>query len=148
MRKMIDIPPIWGAGFWAAIFLWSETVTLVSGPGALSAAGAALIVLGLGFILWSAAQYLGRDTPIEPHHTPRTLIATGPYRLVRHPIYRGLLWATLGFAIFRGEMTGLIFPGLYALVLYRRFVLPEERALEEAFGDEYRAWARTVRARL
>jgi protein-S-isoprenylcysteine O-methyltransferase Ste14 len=61
--------------------------------------GLLMVVLGLAFAVWARA-HLGRNwsgtvTVKEDHE----LIRTGPYGIVRHPIYTGLLFAILGSAV-------------------------------------------------
>ncbi len=70
--------------------------------------GTALVVAGLGFAV-AARAYLGRNwsgtVTLKQGHE---LIRTGPYRLVRHPIYTGMLLAFVGTAMARGDVRGLI----------------------------------------
>jgi Putative protein-S-isoprenylcysteine methyltransferase len=145
----LDLPPVWGALFWAAIWLWSVTMpSWAPVPDVLRPVGYAVAAGGIGFALWALQQFRGRDTPVEPKREPRALVTTGPYRLTRNPMYRGLVWVTIGYVLIRGEFTALLLAALYAWVLNRRFIVPEERALEAAFGADFRDWAERVRARL
>lgn len=144
----LDLPPVWGALHWAAIWIWSESMTLAPVPEALRPVGYAIAGAGALWGVWALAQFRGRDTPVEPNRAPRALVATGPYRLTRHPMYRGLVWLTLGFVLIRGDFSALPLAALYGWVLTRRFIAPEERALQAAFGEDFRAWAASVRARL
>ena len=73
------------------------------------------------------------------------LIRTGPYRLVRHPIYTAMIGMFLGTAIVSGELHGLMAVAL-CVIAYARKIRMEERGLREAFGkayDDYRrdTWA-------
>jgi protein-S-isoprenylcysteine O-methyltransferase Ste14 len=73
------------------------------------------------------------------------LIRTGPYRLVRHPIYAAMIGMYLGTAIVSGEVHGLIAVALCVIAYWRKTRM-EERGLQEVFGpayDEYRraSWA-------
>lgn len=144
----IDLPPVWGALHWGAIWLWSETMNLAPVPEALRPVGYAIGAAGALWGVWALAQFRGRGTPVEPGRTPRALVTTGPYRLTRNPMYRGLVWLTLGFVLIRGDLSALPLAALYAWVLSVRFIEPEERALEAAFGEAFRVWAASVRARL
>ena len=65
----------------------------------LAAVGLALFGLGLGLAIWARVQ-LGRNwgTPMTQKNEPE-LVTSGPYRLVRHPIYSGILAATIGTAV-------------------------------------------------
>jgi protein-S-isoprenylcysteine O-methyltransferase Ste14 len=61
--------------------------------------GLSLFALGLGFAIW-ARVHIGRNwgTPMSQKDEPE-LVTSGPYRLVRHPIYAGILVAGVGTAV-------------------------------------------------
>jgi protein-S-isoprenylcysteine O-methyltransferase Ste14 len=61
--------------------------------------GTLIVVAGLGFAVW-ARVHLGRNwgMPMSQKEEPE-LVTSGPYRLVRHPIYTGLLTAVVGTAL-------------------------------------------------
>jgi protein-S-isoprenylcysteine O-methyltransferase Ste14 len=107
--------------------------------------GLALTLAGLGFALW-ARFFLGRNwsgaiTVKEDHQ----LIRTGPYAVVRHPIYSGFLLGLLGTAIALGQVRDFI--GLVmAAIGWRLKSLVEERFMTEQFGDEYTAYKQDVKA--
>ena len=73
------------------------------------------------------------------------LIRSGPYALVRHPIYAGLLMAFVGTALARGEWRGLIAVALVFVALWRKLRL-EEKWMRAQFGDSYEAYSRQVAA--
>lgn len=110
-------------------------------------AGAAVTASGLLFAVW-ARHHLGDNwsqavTVKEGHQ----LITSGPYALVRHPIYTGLLLAFVGMAVARGERRGLLAVALVLAVLWHKLRL-EERWMRVQFGDAYEAYARRVAALL
>jgi len=107
---------------------------------------AALITaLGLLFTVW-ARIYLGRNwsgvVTIKQGHE---LIDTGPYALVRHPIYTGLLVAFIGSAAGRGDWRGVLAVLIAWAALWRKLRL-EERWMTERFGEQYVAYCRRVPA--
>ena len=105
--------------------------------------GAILVVAGLLFTVW-AREHLGRNwSDIVTIKVDHELIVSGPYRIVRHPIYTGLLLAFLGQAIARGEWRGLIGValGLWAFWLKSRV---EERLMREQFGAAYETYSQRV----
>ncbi len=61
--------------------------------------GLVLFALGLGFAVW-ARVHIGRNwgTPMTEKEKPE-LVSSGPYQLVRHPIYSGILSAGVGTAV-------------------------------------------------
>ena len=103
-----------------------------------------LVLLGLGFT-WAARLHLGplwssTSAPTEDHR----IVDTGPYGVVRHPVYAGLLLAVIATAIERGRLEAVA----GALVLIAAVSLRaklEERFLRRDLGDEtYRAYRRRV----
>jgi protein-S-isoprenylcysteine O-methyltransferase Ste14 len=107
--------------------------------------GFVIVAAGLGFAVW-ARLHLGRNwsatVTVKQDHE---LIRTGPYGLVRHPIYTGMLFAVLGSALAIGEWRGLI-----AFVLFTvGFVIKlkaEERFMSETFGEQYARYRAEVPA--
>ena len=73
------------------------------------------------------------------------LITSGPYALVRHPIYTGLLLAIVGCALARGEWRGLLAIALVFVVLWRKLKL-EEKWMRVQFGESYETYSRKVPA--
>ena len=95
---------------------------------------------------WWAILSLGKfftvDVAIAADHQ---LIIRGPYRWMRHPSYTGLLLAFAAFAVtFQNwlSIAGVLIPISLGLAYRIRI---EEAALTKAFGDEYRAYAKSTR---
>jgi protein-S-isoprenylcysteine O-methyltransferase Ste14 len=103
--------------------------------------GAALTIAGLLFAIW-AREHLGsnwsRSVTIKQGHE---LIATGPYAMVRHPIYTGILTGFLGMAIAISQVRGFIVLVLIFLVLWIKLRM-EEEWMRSRFGETYAAYAR------
>lgn len=108
-------------------------------------AGAALTAIGLLFTVW-ARIHLGRNwSGIVTVKQDHELVATGPYALVRHPIYSGLLLAFVGSALARGDCAGALAVLIASLALWRKWRL-EERWMRQQFGDRYEAYRQRVSA--
>jgi protein-S-isoprenylcysteine O-methyltransferase Ste14 len=142
--RLVDLPPVWGALTFVVAWLWAQAVTLAPLPGWTADLGRALILLGIGWVLWAAWYFFRHRTPIEPRHRPRVMLVEGPFRLVRHPIYRGLIWVVLGWALTLGEATAVPLALLYGWVLRRRFAQPEEAMLADVFPAQFDAWRSKV----
>jgi len=104
-----------------------------------TATGLTLNALGLVLAVW-ARRCLGRywsgKITIKVDHQ---LIRSGPYRLIRHPIYTALLGLYLGTAIVSGELHALIGLAL-VIIAYLRKIRLEEANLMRAFGADYRGY--------
>lgn len=107
--------------------------------------GAALTVAGL-IVAITARLFLGGNwsgtVTIKKGHT---LVRRGPYALVRHPIYSGILLAILGTALAIGEIRALLGASLVLLILIHKINL-EERFMTEQFGAGYADYRRQVKA--
>jgi protein-S-isoprenylcysteine O-methyltransferase Ste14 len=107
--------------------------------------GLMTVLVGLSFAVWARVHlgrnWSGRVTVKEDHE----LIRTGPYAIVRHPIYTGMLCAILGTAIAFGEWRGLIAFGILAASLMLKLRM-EERFMSETFGEQYARYRTEVPA--
>jgi len=105
--------------------------------------GFVLFALGLAFAIW-ARLHIGRNwgIPMSRKDEPE-LVTSGPYRLVRHPIYSGILAAGVGTAVALSWLwlIAVALAGVY--FLYSATV--EERTLTEQFPDRYPAYKRSTR---
>jgi protein-S-isoprenylcysteine O-methyltransferase Ste14 len=102
-----------------------------------------LAVQGLGFLLaiW-ARRSLGQNwsgrIEIKVDHQ---LVRSGPYRLLRHPIYTAVLMMSVGMTVVIGKVVSLIGLGVIVIAYVRKIRL-EEANLREAFGAEYDEYRR------
>jgi protein-S-isoprenylcysteine O-methyltransferase Ste14 len=102
----------------------------------------AVAVLGFAFTWW-ARLYLGRlwsssITKKADHY----LVDTGPYAIVRHPIYTGIIAAVVATAVLKGAPTGIVGAILMTFGFWIKAKL-EERFLREQLGpDAYDSYRR------
>jgi protein-S-isoprenylcysteine O-methyltransferase Ste14 len=114
-------------------------------PDWVSWVGLALMVAGLGLRVW-AIRVLGEYYTRTLRTTERqTLIDRGPYHIVRHPGYLGvlMLWVGAGLATANWIVAMLI--ALIMFVAYRYRIQYEEQMLAATFGEEYRRYAGRTR---
>ncbi len=98
--------------------------------------GLAVAIAGFAFAIWArvhlGSNWSGRVT-IKQNHT---LIQSGPYGYVRHPIYTGLIAAILGTALVFGEWRDLFALALAVASSWYKLGL-EEKWMAETFGPAY-----------
>ena len=107
--------------------------------------GFGFTVIGLAFSCW-ARVVLGQNwSGIVQLKQDHELIVRGPYSIVRHPIYTGLLLAFLGSALAIGEWCALLATAIVAVSFWRKLRL-EERWMRELFGEQYLNYMHRVKA--
>jgi protein-S-isoprenylcysteine O-methyltransferase Ste14 len=114
--------PLWPQGLWP---FW---------------VGAVFLVGGLLFAVW-ARERLGRNwsraVTIKQDHE---LITTGPYAMVRHPIYTGILTGFAGSAIAVSQVRGVI-AVILVFLIFRAKLRMEEEWMRSQFGETYATYA-------
>jgi hypothetical protein len=104
----------------------------------------AALVAGMGVALWTWARaYSPIESGAGGHHPREVLIADGPYRYVRHPIYFGSLLLAIGFGVFQSRLGFPLLIALHVIFLYRLIDF-EEAQLRERYGDAFLAYCRDV----
>lgn len=98
--------------------------------------GYALVVCGVLGRLW-CTLYIGGRKHAE-------LQCTGPYSLVRHPLYVSNLLLALGFAALSENPLVLLVVAIYFAMQYLATIRYEETALRVTFGETYAEYARRV----
>lgn len=127
---------------WAARWLHMRQLWHVGYGGAMTLA--LLTLAGLCFTWW-ARIHLGRlwsgsITRKEGHR----VIDTGPYALVRHPIYTGLIFALFATAIAQAKISGLAGAALIAFGFWLKARIEERFLTAELGADAYGAYRRRV----
>src|SRR5436190_22841742 len=110
-----------------------------------ASAGLVLFVAGL-FLRWWAIITLGRfftvDVTIEKDHE---LVERGPFRMVRHPSYTGVLLAFVGFALTLRNWAALLIVLVPISAAFIRRMNVEEEALSKALGSRYADYMRRTK---
>ena len=112
---------------------------------ALQLIGLTMVALGFALVLWSIATFafVGKGTA-APFDPPRRLVAVGPYRFVRNPIYIGAAVAMLGAALFLSSLALVFYAIAVLVVTHLLVILYEEPHLRRVFGQPYEDYLRAV----
>jgi protein-S-isoprenylcysteine O-methyltransferase Ste14 len=115
-------------------------------PDGVALAGAVVCLPGLGFVLWGrlalGGMYFVSTGFGAQLFTEHRLIRSGPYAVVRHPMYFGLILAAVGSLFLYQTWTGAFFV-VCGLSVIRR-ALREEEVLAKTFGSEWAGYCRRV----
>ncbi len=148
MKRPIIPPPLLGlilAGAMWAIARWSG-IAVLDFPGRVVLA-AIFAGAGLAIDAVSVAAFVRAKTTVNPMAPERSnaLVISGLYRISRNPMYLGMAMILVGIALYLGAPLALLMALLFVFLIERWQIAPEERALEEKFGDQYRAYKKRVR---
>jgi protein-S-isoprenylcysteine O-methyltransferase Ste14 len=145
----LKIPPPVIAVLMAGI-MWgiSLVAPLLEMPAFIRLAAAVTVALaGAGLTLAGAIAFRRAGTTVNPlkPETTSSLVCSGIYKATRNPMYAGLLFVLVAWAIFLSTAWALLGPLAFVLYLNRFQIAPEERVLSAMFGAGYSAYKSKVR---
>ena len=109
------------------------------------AAGIIVCAAGVAFAIWArhelGTNWSGNPTIKQGHE----LVVKGPYRLIRHPIYTGILIAIIGTGIGSGQVKQLFILGFAAGALWAKLRIEESLMLRQ-FPESYPGYKSRTKA--
>ena len=143
---VIAPPPLIFLGFLAAGIGLNALWPLPLFPQTLQyALGAPLVAAGVAVMALALARFRAGQTPVQTWKPTTALVASGPYRYSRNPIYLAMagIYAGIGVLLDSAWVLALLVPLL--IVIRYGVIGREERYLERKFGAEYQAYRARVR---
>ena len=145
---MLKLPP----PVWALVYvLFALAVSWLLGwpkmPGfPLPLLGIVLVTVPWILPVWAVVVFRREDTEINPTSpTNRKLIATGPYRYTRNPMYLGLVLVALGIAVWIGAWPMFLAPIAVFLTANQVHIPFEEAKMRRQFGATFDDYVGQVR---
>jgi protein-S-isoprenylcysteine O-methyltransferase Ste14 len=139
----------WGIGRRVPLLVWLPLELSRMGVGSFSvaapmviAAGALLAGAGAALRVWGAA-YLGSGTVKHGQMKASEVLADGPFRFVRNPLYIGL-WLVFAALALLMPVSGALFTMAAVTVFLFRLILGEEAFLSGQLGQPYQDYLRAV----
>ncbi|WP_406701119.1 methyltransferase family protein [Singulisphaera sp. Ch08] len=105
--------------------------------------GAILCAFGVAFAIWARHVLAENWNAAATARGGLTLVQSGPYAVVRHPIYLGLLAGIAGMILALGEVRALVL--LFGVEALLRKMSQEESILRAKFPTEYPQYERRVK---
>jgi len=138
-RRLADWPPGYflGAALIALVTHWIWPVPIIPDTLWAEFIGGALVAAGIALLTWSVHACRKAATSVNRNRAPTTLVATGPLRLSRNPIYLADALMTAGVGIAYGTVWILPSLAVAMLLLDRRVVQAEEASLARLFPHAY-----------
>ena len=97
--------------------------------------------------LSAVVQFFRQRTTINPLRPEKAeqLVISGLYRYSRNPMYVGLLLLLIGWLFLLGSLSPMIMLPAFILILNSQQIIPEEKVLEQKFGQQYKDYKHVVR---
>lgn len=145
----LKIPPLILLGL-LAVGMWFAAKSM---PGAgvpdYLRLGFAIPLAFVGVIVMAVAvkRFVNADTTVNPADPSKAsvLVTTGIYQYTRNPMYLGQFCLLLAWAAYLASPAALIVAALFVPYMNQFQIKPEERSLEEQFGEAYAAFRDSVR---
>jgi protein-S-isoprenylcysteine O-methyltransferase Ste14 len=116
------------------------------GPASLlRLAGGGIILAAVALVLWARQTMVRAGTNIRPTLPALTLVAAGPYRFTRNPMYLSLSLLQLGFGLVLADAWPVLLTLPLVAVLHWGVIRREENYLRAKFGEPYRQYLERVR---
>lgn len=96
-------------------------------------------------MIWGLFTFRRARTAIYPNQPARELVANGPYRFSRNPMYVGLTIMTVGIGLLADNAWMLIMLPATLFILWKLVIQKEERYLLSKFGSVYEKYQQQVR---
>jgi protein-S-isoprenylcysteine O-methyltransferase Ste14 len=141
-------PPAVAALMAGAMWGISLIAPLLEVPALLRVATAIAVALtGVGVSLAGVIEFQRARTTVNPMKPEATssLVCSGIYRVTRNPMYVGVFFVLVGWAVFLSSAWSLLGPLAFVLYINRFQIAPEERVLSAMFGTDYSAYKSRVR---
>lgn len=130
-----------GVGFllrWLApLPVLTSTASVMVGP--------AIVALSLGIFVWAASTMLRGHASIPTNRPTDAIVAGGPFRFSRNPIYLSMILLHIGVGAWTKSLWFFVLAALSVALLTWGVILREEQYLERKFGDEYLSYKSHVR---
>ncbi len=103
------------------------------------------LLLGILLNLLADRVFKKHDTTVKPFEESTALVTGGVFSFTRNPMYLGMTLILFGIAAMLGSATAFLVVPLFAALLDRLFIIPEEEMLDDTFGQQFRQYRGRVR---
>ena len=145
----LKVPPPAVALVVALAMWWVSRYGVLEGVPLAWRVGVALVVAAVGaaFDVAGVLAFRRAKTTVNPMKPEKSaaLVCSGVYRITRNPMYVGMVFILLAWAVVLASLWALFGPILFAVCTTRFQIKPEERVLAARFGDEFASYRARVR---
>jgi protein-S-isoprenylcysteine O-methyltransferase Ste14 len=114
-------------------------------PSPWNAIGVIFLITGIVINLQAEGLFHRAGTTVKPGEESNTLLTEGIFRISRNPMYFGFALILFGAVFLFGTLSPFLVVPVFMVLIEKRFILSEERMLEQKFGKAYLEYRKTVR---
>ena len=106
-----------------------------------------LLMVGLLIDILALIKFRQAQTTINPMQPQQSnqLVTSGVYKISRNPMYLGLLLVLISWGIYLGHFIALLMPVMFVLYITKFQIIPEEKIMQEKFGESFQDYKFVVR---
>ena len=140
MKKYLNtkIPPPIVTLLCSGIIYLFESQIEYSEPD-LKAVGIIFLILGLIIIFSAVLKFIKTKTTVDPTrpHKTSNLVINGIYKITRNPMYLGMLFLIMAYAIYNNNVMGCIIIPIFIFYINKFQIEPEEIEMRKKFGESF-----------
>jgi protein-S-isoprenylcysteine O-methyltransferase Ste14 len=107
--------------------------------------GPTIVVLAFAIFVWAVSTMLRGHASIPTNKPTDAIVAHGPFRFSRNPIYLSMILLQIGVGVWTKSLWFFVLAVISVALLTWGVILREERYLERKFADEYLSYKSRVR---
>ena len=123
---------------------WTIPLRLISN-GTLFLFGVGFMVLGIMIAIGAEAQFRRAQTTVDHRGRATKLVADGWFKYSRNPMYLSLVILLTGAWLALGSISPLLGILIFVFLTERWYIMPEEKRLIAAFGEQYKSYQMRTR---
>ena len=140
-RPPLLLLAVLGVGFFLR---WLAPLS-VSTSTAPARTGPAIVALAFAIFFWAVITMLRGHTSIPTNKPTKAIVAGGPFRFSRNPIYVSMILLQIGVGAWTNSLWFFLLAAIFVALLRWGVISREERYLERKFGDRYLSYKSRVR---
>ena len=112
----------------------------------LKTVGIIFLILGLIIIFLAVLKFIKTKTTVDPTrpHKTSNLVITGIYKITRNPMYLGMLFLIIAYAIYNNNIIGCIIIPVFIFYINKFQIEPEEIEMRKKFGESFENYCKKV----
>ena len=112
----------------------------------LKVVGIIFLILGLIIIFSAVLKFIKTKTTVDPTRPYKTsnLVISGIYKITRNPMYLGMLFLIMAYAIYNNNVMGCIIIPIFIFYINKFQIEPEEIEMRKKFGESFENYCKKV----